>query len=69
LPVGRRASGFVLVGKGLPTSDVRHPIEWWRAWWAHHQFSRINIALIIRNNQIEEYRDFVKGVVVLSPLM
>jgi hypothetical protein len=30
--------------------------QWWRTWWAHFEFTRINIEPIILKNKIEDAR-------------
>ena len=55
--VGRRASGFVLVAKGLP--DDRAPLirpSGGRSWWAHFEFTRINIGPTTLRKTIEAVR-------------
>ena len=54
-PVGRRASGFVLVAEGLPTAKrLSMPLSGGRTWWAHFEFTRINITPTILRKKIED---------------
>jgi len=55
LLVGRRASGFVLVAKGLPTTErISSGPSGGRTWWAHLEFTPINITPTILRKKIEE---------------
>ena len=31
--------------------------QWWRAWWAHFEFTRINIELTILPKKFEDFRE------------
>jgi hypothetical protein len=40
--------------------SIRHKSRrfwWWRTWWAHFEFTRINIEPIILRQKIEELRE------------
>jgi hypothetical protein len=69
LPVGRRASGFVQVAKGLATAERRferttsafRAASWWAQLVGALQLHPVNIELTIPKNQIEELMN-VRGV-------
>jgi len=57
-PVGRRASGFVQVAKGL--SNHRAPLlqlSGGRTWWAHFEFTPIDIEPTILRKKVEDVRE------------
>ena len=55
---GNRRPYANLVAKGLPTAGrVSIPFQWWCRWWAHLEFTRINIGLTILRKKIEDLRE------------
>jgi len=63
LPAGRRASGFVLIAKGLPNRRAPLYPGDGRTWWAHFDFTRINITPTILRKKMEDLpRDARPGV-------
>jgi hypothetical protein len=59
--IGARTAIFRLIHTVSlkPSVPRTRPIEarWWRTWWAHFEFTRINTAPNILQNKIEDLRE------------